>query len=1058
MKKALLTMLDTPVAKRRPLALAVVAMFLAVTLPMLLPAGSEGAPLISATDRDSLVIDQNSDGSVNRGDTIRHTITITNTGSTDADAVNLLNTLDADITLVAGSVKTTPLAINDTYTTHVNNQLTILAAAGVLANDRDPDGGSLTAIKVTNPASGTLTLSANGSFIYTPANDFIGTDSFTYKNNDGTADSNIATVQISVTDQAPVSTDKAYPASGNIRIAVSAPGLKTGATDADADDIFTTLTVKPFTGPSAQGGDVVISADGSFNYDPPAGYTGSDTFTYQVCDPHAVCGTASTVTVTVSSMTWFVNNNAGACSSNCDGRLSHPFTTLAAFQAVNNGTGRHPAQNQNIFVYESSTAYSGPVTLLNSQKLIGQDAASGLAVLTGITLPANSDPFPAMNSGNAIHSTIGNPSGNAVVLGSANAVYGLTLGNSSGVALSGNSFGTLTTEDVLINSTGQALSLTTGTLSGSFISITSSGGARNIMLSGVNGALNVGGALSGATGNAFEITGGSAAVTYSGTISNATALTVYISAKTSGTVTFSNVISGRGISLINNAGAIISFTSGSMNLITGTNDAFTATGGGTVTVIGTNNSISTTTGTALNIVNTTIGAAGLNFQSIAVNGAATGIILNNTGTTGIFTVTGTGTTAGSGGTLQNTTQAGARITGPAQVILNNMNINSSVDKGLSVSGATQVTLTNTAFSQNTNAALYMSNTSGTLTVTGSSFTNTVNDAVVIDNTSSGLAALIVSLTGCSINGTTTGRGVLLQTAYAQTITTTITGAAFSHSSPAAATCRFTGLNGAGVIISEAGPAQANPSLPNVTVSNCSFSTINSGDSIKINPGGGVSRILIQNNLIDGMGSSGSRSGDGIDVEADNNAVVDASVLNNTVKNLTPLARGRGVRIKRDETALTRVAVDSNAISNTYGEGILVEARKNVTPGVSASDANVIVTGNTLSATNQKGSTLLTGGGIHIRAWEGEADTSPKARLCTAVSGNTVTSSGYRDFLLVQRNGATFRLEGYAGSVTDTNAINTYVGSTNNANLNVASSVNSNGITGVVSNTCARPVQ
>ena len=74
------------------------------------------------------------------------------------------------------------------------------------------------------------------------------------------------------------------------------------------------------------------------------------------------------------------------------------------------------------------------------------------------------------------------------------------------------------------------------------------------------------------------------------------------------------------------------------------------------TVQGTGNTITSTTGTALNIANTTIGAAGLTFQSIsagtAVASAGTGIILDNTGSSGGLTVTGTGT-AGSGGTIQN---------------------------------------------------------------------------------------------------------------------------------------------------------------------------------------------------------------------------------------------------------------------------------------------------------------------------------------------------------------------------------------------------------------------
>ena len=61
----------------------------------------------------------------------------------------------------------------------------------MLANDTDADGDPLTAVLVTGPSHGTLTLNANGSFTYTPAANYNGTDTFTYRANDGTADSNV---------------------------------------------------------------------------------------------------------------------------------------------------------------------------------------------------------------------------------------------------------------------------------------------------------------------------------------------------------------------------------------------------------------------------------------------------------------------------------------------------------------------------------------------------------------------------------------------------------------------------------------------------------------------------------------------------------------------------------------------------------------------------------------------------------------------------------------------------------------------------------------------------
>jgi hypothetical protein len=69
---------------------------------------------------------------------------------------------------------------------------------GVLGNDSDADGDALTAVLVSGPTSGALVLNPNGSFTYTPNAGFFGSDSFTYKANDGLADSNVVTVTITV--------------------------------------------------------------------------------------------------------------------------------------------------------------------------------------------------------------------------------------------------------------------------------------------------------------------------------------------------------------------------------------------------------------------------------------------------------------------------------------------------------------------------------------------------------------------------------------------------------------------------------------------------------------------------------------------------------------------------------------------------------------------------------------------------------------------------------------------------------------------------------------------
>src|SRR6185436_14027970 len=107
-------------------------------------------------------------------------------------------TASALITVSVTSANDAPIANNDTYTTPEDTALNV-PVSGVLTNDSDVDGDLLTAFLVAGTAHGTLTLNADGSFIYTPTNSYNGPDSFTYRANDGTADSGIATVSITIT-------------------------------------------------------------------------------------------------------------------------------------------------------------------------------------------------------------------------------------------------------------------------------------------------------------------------------------------------------------------------------------------------------------------------------------------------------------------------------------------------------------------------------------------------------------------------------------------------------------------------------------------------------------------------------------------------------------------------------------------------------------------------------------------------------------------------------------------------------------------------------------------
>ncbi|MDH3719819.1 MAG: cadherin-like domain-containing protein, partial [Planctomycetota bacterium] len=91
-----------------------------------------------------------------------------------------------------------PVAGDDAYSTKNDTTLTVNITDGVQANDSDAENDPLDTTVVAGPANGTVTLNANGSFTYTPNAGFFGTDSLTYKANDGAINSNDATVTIEV--------------------------------------------------------------------------------------------------------------------------------------------------------------------------------------------------------------------------------------------------------------------------------------------------------------------------------------------------------------------------------------------------------------------------------------------------------------------------------------------------------------------------------------------------------------------------------------------------------------------------------------------------------------------------------------------------------------------------------------------------------------------------------------------------------------------------------------------------------------------------------------------
>lgn len=468
------------------------------------------APSVTATNTYAITSNVGP-GGASAGDELEYTVTISNGGPDPADVTAFTETIDANTTLVPGSVKASPIAQNDSYSTIGNVGINIPAGSGLFSNDVSPNATAISLNSTTNVNT------ANG----------------------GTA--------------------------------------------------------------------TIDASTGAFVYEPAAGFSGNDTFNYEIQNGSGMTSTAQ-VTITVGSATnmiWFINSGAAAGGN---GTLSKPFNTIADFQAINDGGSLHPKDGQYIFLYTGN--YTGPITLRNDQKLIGQGATQTLLQITGFAQPSGTFQLPATNG---TRPTITTTSGtiNAINLGTTNNIRGLNIGNTTGTKISGSGAGTLTVSEVGLSGSGSSLNLSNKTLAVSLsqlISTSATGSVSPIKISNSTGSLTI------PSGN----------------------------------------ISATLVPAIDIAGA------------------------------------------AGNI------ALNVSLTSVSASGAAKGITISNT--TGTFAINGDGSTAGSGGTIQNITTRGVELLNVAGVTIKCMNLASA--------NTSEGAVTSNRDNTNANAAIHGLNVAG----------------------------------------------------------------------------------------------------------------------------------------------------------------------------------------------------------------------------------------------------------------------------------------------------------------------------------------------------------
>ncbi len=378
----------------------------------------------------------------------------------------------------------------------------------VQANSTAPGAPSVAGNKTVSLAN-----DVNGNTFVNPGDTLMYSVTFT---NTGTAATGVSFSDMLSNDltlvggsvtASPIAVNDTYSAIGNVNLNVT-----TGVLANDVDPLGVALTVTgiaacadvtaPFVCTTANGGDITVQSNGQFTYNPAPGFEGSDFFVYTTSN--GTKADMAIATINVSGMIWFINAAAGAGG---DGRLLTPFNTLVGFTAISTDD-----PGDNIFLYSGS--YSGAITLLGNQKLIGQGATASLASITGLTAPmfSNSLPVTGLTRPTITHSAT------LLTLGQGNLIRGFNVTNTAGAGITGTSFGNLTASEISVTASNAggactaAVNLNTGNPTATFTSISASACTNGIVLSSTTGSFTVTGTGAADSGGIIQNTTGSGIV------------------------------------------------------------------------------------------------------------------------------------------------------------------------------------------------------------------------------------------------------------------------------------------------------------------------------------------------------------------------------------------------------------------------------------------------------------------------------------------------------------------------------------------------------------------
>lgn len=609
--------------------------------------------------------------------------------------------------------------------------------------------------------------------------------------------------------------------------------------------------------------------------------------------------------------------------------------------------------------------------------------------------------------------------------------------------------------------------------------------ADGLNLDGAGAFSAASGTISGATGIAVDVNGGSGDLSYGGSVTDGPGATAEVTGRTGGTVTLSGILAdgadaGGGVTVSGNSGGstvlsgsaksfstgastaiamtssdghALRLTGGGLSVVTSTGKGIDAVGSGTLVVAGSGNVLDSGTGRPLGVAGTDIGAAGLVFESISSNGAPNGILLDGTGSAGSLQVTGTGgtctaasTSGCTGGEIASSTGADSSSPTPAGT-------------GIVLHDTQSPSLTRMWIHDHSNYAVRGSTVRG-LTIAHSvvNGANGDNGTTPYDESS----ILLSDLTGsASISSTHVSGGlednlrVANDTGSLDRLTLDQVTLAASGSRPANDAVNVESTGSAGAL--------------KLTVTDSTFQSA-AGDLLQVTHGGtGAGDLVLTGNAFSNAHPVIATGGGGVTVaQAGTAGATTMNVTGNTFRD----AVGHGVLVVKNAGTSTQQGTFSNntvgvaGVANSgsaEGSALKLQLVGGGSAGWTVTDNQVrgynnmgievvaggggsaqggtlvtTVTGNTLSEPGTTPGTIgLAKQAIHYNIGTQPGDTF---LACAAISGNSLATGGAdsdpptidADVRLRQRQSTTVRLPGYAGANNDNAAVQAFVAGANPA--------------------------